>query len=229
MSLFRTITSAIGKLAVVAALLAAFLAGLGAVVWLSLRGEELKVPEIVGKDVLESEKELAALGLKLKKRSSLFSEEKPNTVLEQLPKAGETVKTGQIILVTVSKKDPEGSEEPATVDKEEAEQTEAGNEAAAQPKTSKPKNKANANADKKASTTRDVVSNKSGNKNSNIAGLNKSNGNKAGSNQSNGNSSNKAPANSNQGTKSNSSGDPKPGSSKTPVPSGGDTRSRKVP
>ena len=95
--------TAIGKLAVIGVLLGAFGVGMAGVIYVSLSGSEIKVPEIVGKDFVQSEKELAALGLKLKKRADRASTEPINTVIEQLPKAGETVKTGQLILVVVSK------------------------------------------------------------------------------------------------------------------------------
>src|SRR5258706_13845114 len=81
---------------------------------MSLQGKEVKVPEITGKDFSDSEKELALLGLKIKKRADRASTEKPNKVIEQLPKPGETVKTGQMILVVTSKGAGEG-EKPATL------------------------------------------------------------------------------------------------------------------
>src|SRR4026207_2066614 len=103
MSIISRTFSAFGKLIVVIGLLTAFLGGMAGVVYMSLLGSELKVPEIVGKDFVESEKELAALGLKIRKRADRVSTEQINTVLEQLPKPGETVKTGQWISVVVSK------------------------------------------------------------------------------------------------------------------------------
>lgn len=115
MTLIRKGTSALGKLLMIAVLAATFFAGMVGVVYLSLQGEELKVPEIVGKDFFESEEELEQLGLKIKKRADRYSKEKQNTILEQRPKAGEVVKTGQMILVVVSKEDPDGDEAPATI------------------------------------------------------------------------------------------------------------------
>src|SRR5829696_10510372 len=91
--------SAIGKFAIVALLLATFLGGMAVVVVTSLSGNVIQVPEIIGKDFVQSEKELAALGLKIRKRADRVSTEQMNTVLEQLPKAGDTVKTGQWISV----------------------------------------------------------------------------------------------------------------------------------
>ena len=103
MSIISKGFSAIGKLVTLVVMLAAFAGGMVGVVYMSLAGAEIKVPEIVGKDFVESEKELAALGLKIRKRADRVSGEQINTVLEQLPKAGETVKTGQWISVVVSK------------------------------------------------------------------------------------------------------------------------------
>ncbi len=114
MGFVKTGISALGKLAVVAGLLAAFLAAMAGVVYMSLSGKEISVPEITGKDFFESEKELAALGLKIKRRADRPSTEKLNTVLEQLPKAGETVKTGQLIFVVVSKAGVEGEDTQKT-------------------------------------------------------------------------------------------------------------------
>jgi hypothetical protein len=150
--------SAIGKLAVVAVLLGAFLASMAGVVYMSLSGEELTVPEITGKDFFESEKELAALGLKIKRRADRPSTEKMNTVLEQLPKAGETVKTGQLIFVVVSKAGVEGDEAPKSLIKDlETDDSEKIEEMISEkPKKARSNSNSNANAKKKADTTRDV-------------------------------------------------------------------------
>lgn len=117
MSLYENGIAALGKLLTVGLLAFVFLLGLGGVLFVSLQGEEVKVPEIVGKNFESSEDELASLGLRIKKRADRYSEEPPDTVLEQLPKPGETVKTGQMVLVVVSKANPEGEEKPATIQK----------------------------------------------------------------------------------------------------------------
>ena len=204
------------------ALAGAFLVGLVGVVYLSLRGEEIQVPEIVGKDKNEAEKELIALGLKMKKRADRYSEEKPNTVLEQSPKAGTTAKTGQQILVVVSQVNPESSEAPATVVKEDEEDTAPTADGVERPK--KPTNK-NANVKKPAQTSRDVSSNKT-TKNSNV---NTGKSTVANTSKSNTSSSNTGgtttPANNKPPTSPSSS--PKPAASKTPT--SGDTRTRKIP
>lgn len=152
--------SALSKLAFIAVLLAAFGVGMAGVVYMSLSGSELTVPEIVGKDFVESERELAALGLKIKRRADRPSTEKINTVLEQLPKAGETVKTGQMILVVVSKAGLEGEEVPKSLQKGlDADDTEKIEQMISD-KPKKPKTNSNSNK-KKADTTRDVIANDS--------------------------------------------------------------------
>lgn len=223
--------SAIGKLFVVAALAAAFLVGMAGVVYMSLQGEEMKVPEIVGKDFAETEKEFAALGLKIKKRADRYSTEKPNTILEQLPKSGDTVKTGQMILVVTSKTNPEGEEAPVTIKKNGEDEDDS--EKIEELISDKPKksNKANQNAaanssKKKGSTTRDVIKEKT-NGNSNSSGADNSNKSNSNDNSAS-NKSNKNTSTNSNSKPTNSSNSNKTNSNKTPT-SGGDTRPRKTP
>ena len=160
MSILSTGFSALGKLAIVVVLLASFLAGMAGDVYMSLSGSVIQVPEIVGKDFVQSEKELASLGLKIRKRADRVSEEPMNTVLEQLPKAGETVKSGQWISVVVSKAGAVGEETPSSLKKViEEDDTEKIEEMI----SDKPKKvKSNSNTSKKkADTTRDVIANES--------------------------------------------------------------------
>ena len=159
MSIVSRSFSAIGKLVVLGILLLAFFGGMAGVVYMSLSGSELKVPEIVGKDFLQSEKELAALGLKIKRRADRVSGEPMNTVLEQLPKAGETVKTGQMILVVVSKAGAPEEQPPPSLRQNIEDDTETiGDMISDKPK----KAKTNSNTNKKkADTTRDVIGNES--------------------------------------------------------------------
>jgi hypothetical protein len=224
MGFVKTGASALGKLLMMAVLAAAFVVGMVGVVWLSLRGEEIKVPEIVGKDFNESEKELAALGLKIKRRSYRYSEEKPNTVIEQAPKAGDTVKTGHQILVVVAQGNPEGTEAPAPLKKDDKDDVESLDSNTDKPKTT---NK-NANV-KKPEKTRDVISNKA-NKNANTGN---SNGNSENSNsKSNSNSSDNK--NSTTPSTNKSSNPATPGKTPQPKPNdkppaAGDTRNRRTP
>ena len=156
--------SALGQLAFIGVLLFAFMGGMAGVVYMALSGEEVRVPDLVGKDFVESEKELASLGLKLKRRADRPSTEKINTVLEQLPKPGETVKTGQMILVVVAKQGAEG--EVATPIKKETEEDDA--ERIEEMISDKPKANSNTTRKKKADTKRDVIAN-SASSNTNIA------------------------------------------------------------
>ena len=223
MSFIKKSASAFGKLIVVIALAGAFIVGMVSVVYMSLQGEEMKVPEIVGKDLNESEKELAALGLKLKKRADRFSNEKPNTILEQLPKAGDTVKTGQMVLVVTSKLNPDGEEEPATIKKSGEEDDSEKIEELISDKPKKTANKnTNTNVKKKSSTTRDVLSN---NSKDNSANTGNSNKNTESNNNSSDKSNKNSTSNQSDANKSKKSGETaKPG--KTPS---GDTRPRKTP
>jgi beta-lactam-binding protein with PASTA domain len=129
------------------------------VVYMSLQGSEIKVPEIVGKNYLDSEKELTALGLKIQRRAERPSGEPANTVLEQLPKPGETVKTGQLILVVTSTPAANAEETPSTLKRDIEEDDSETIESMI---SDKPKKKSNSNSNsskKKADTTRDVLGN----------------------------------------------------------------------
>ena len=230
MSVIKKGASAFGKLFIVAALAAAFLSGMAGVVYMSLQGEEMKVPEIVGKDFVESEKELAALGLRIKKRADRYSTEKPNTILEQLPNSGETVKTGQMILVVTSKTNPEGDEEPAVIKKngEDEDDSEKIEELISdKPKKSSKTNQNTNSNKKKVATTRDVIKEKS-NSNSNSAGASNSiNKNSNTSDNSGANKSNKdAPTNTNN-KPANSTNSNKPNSNKPATVEG--VRPQKTP
>lgn len=145
---------ALGRLATVVILAGAFLFGMSGVVYMSLQGKEVQVPEITGKDLKAGETELAALGLKIKRRADRFSQETPGTVIEQLPKPGETVKTGQLILVVTSKGPGEGGLPPSLKDSSEEDDSEKIEEMI----TEKPKkSKTNSNSNKKkVDTARDV-------------------------------------------------------------------------
>lgn len=164
MGLISTGISAIGKLAALGILLGAFGVGLAAVVYMSLSGAEIKVPEIVGKDFVESEKELAALGLKIRRRADRASGEKINTVLEQLPRPGETVKTGQWISVVVSREGAVPSETPKSLQKdiEEDDTKKIEDMISDKPKRAKANSNSNSNSNTskaKADTTRDTIAN----------------------------------------------------------------------
>jgi beta-lactam-binding protein with PASTA domain len=146
--------SAVGKLIALGVLAAAFFTGLAGVVYMSLQGKEVQVPDITGKDLGEADKELALLGLKIKKRADRASQEQPGTVIEELPKPGDTVKTGQMILVVTSRGPENGATPPPATAKSGDEDDSEKIEEMISDKPKKPKN-ANTNK-KKPDTTRDV-------------------------------------------------------------------------
>jgi superfamily II DNA helicase RecQ len=250
MSIAKRSASALGKLLTVVVLAAAFASGLVGVVYMSLRGDEMKVPEIVGKDLSQSKQELAELGLKVQKRADRYSTEKPNTILEQIPKAGDTVKTGQMILVVISKTNPDAPDEaPATIKKSggtDEDDTEKIEELISD-KPKKATNKTNSNGSaanpvkKKTSTTRDVLSGNSNNSNANSADGNSANSSKTDSNGTSTKDNKNGASNTNKTTipptdaKKPNDGGAKPATTKTPVKpaaattTGGDVRPRKTP
>lgn len=116
-NIFKKLISALSRGITVLLIGAVFMVGMVGAMLIFLTGSEVVVPEIVGRNYVESEDLLSDLGLRIKRRAERYSEEKPGTVLEQIPKAGETVKTGQMILVVVSKSVPDGDEKPATLKK----------------------------------------------------------------------------------------------------------------
>ncbi len=167
MSLLAIGVSAVGKLVLLVVLLGAFLASMAGVVYMSLAGTELKVPELVGKDFVQSERELAALGLKIKRRADRPSSQPINTVLEQLPRPGETVKTGQLILVVTSKAGVDADTPKSLIEDIEADDTEKIEEMISD-KPKKTRTSTNSNTAKKtADTKRDVIANTASEGNSN--------------------------------------------------------------
>jgi beta-lactam-binding protein with PASTA domain len=151
--------SALTKLGILAVLAVAFLFGMATVVYMSLQGSVVQVPELVGKNLADGKNELASLGLKIQVRASRPTTDPPDTVLEQLPRPGETVKTGQLIVVVTSKPTAQPEETPSTLKKSiEEDDTETIENMI----SDKPKKKSNSNsnsAKKKADTTRDVLGN----------------------------------------------------------------------
>ena len=116
--------SALRRIGIVVLLAIAFLFGLATTVYLSLRSPEVTVPEVVGKDRFEAERILAQADLNFRVRATRPSNQvKADTVLFQLPRAGEVVKAGQTVAMDVSRASQAGeaSEADATDKKLEAE------------------------------------------------------------------------------------------------------------
>lgn len=212
MSLVKKSLPVFGKLAVVSLLLAAFVVGLGGVLMMSLRSKEVKVPAIIGKDFGEGERELAQSELKIRKRTDRFSQEKPNTILEQSPAEGEILKTGQTVAVVVARAEAIGDEKPAEVkkDKTKDEDKPKGVDEPTEVDKARQKRKAankNANTNKNGNANGNA-NNSNGNSNSGASNANNSNGGNNNARNNNARNSNGGatgantrPANTNPGTR----------------------------
>jgi hypothetical protein len=108
--------SALRRTGLVVLIAIAFLFGLVTTVYLSLRSPEVTVPEVVGKDRLEAERILANADLNFRVRATRPSNRvQANTVLFQVPRAGEVVKTGQTVAMDISRTAKEGEAAEAVV------------------------------------------------------------------------------------------------------------------
>jgi len=176
------ILSALRRLGTVIAIAIVFLFGLATTVYLSLRSPEVKVPDVVGKDRFEAEHILGGAGLNYRVRATRPSNQlKADTVLFQVPRAGEVVKAGQTVAMDISRTAKEGETSEAVVEKpaEENAKPENTNEAGAanenKPKRNKNTNKnanENANANANANGNRNANSNRPLNRNANAGNVN---------------------------------------------------------
>src|SRR4030095_58215 len=137
--------SALRRLTVVIAIAIVFVFGLASTVYLSLRSPEVRVPELVGKDRFEAEQVLGAAGLNFRVRSTRPNNEmKADTVLFQLPRAGEVVKTGQTVAMDISRSAKAGEASEAVVPEKPPEEKPANENE----NDNKPKRNKNTNANK---------------------------------------------------------------------------------
>ena len=129
MSLASNALSVLQRIGLVILIGLAFLFGLSATVYLSLRSPEVTVPNVVGQDRFEAERILGEAGLNFRVRATRPSNEvKADTVLFQLPRAGEVVKTGQTVAMDISRTAREGEASEAVVtDKKVSEEKAAEN------------------------------------------------------------------------------------------------------
>ena len=162
MSAIRQTLTIIKRIAIVIGIAIAFTLGLLGAVYLSLRSSETKVPDIVGKDRTAAENTISDAGLNFRVRAErVTSEAKPNTVLIQLPRAGEIVKVGQTVAVDISR--PGIGGEPSTPANNNSENT---NE---QQNSSASTNSGNSNSNTNANTNRRKPANRNDNLNANRA------------------------------------------------------------
>jgi beta-lactam-binding protein with PASTA domain len=174
---------ALGKVGIVLAIGAAFLSGLAGTVYLSLRSAEVKVPDIIGKDRLAAEAALSDAGLHLRQRGTRYSADvQPNTILDQMPKAGEVIKVGQTVAIVLSRAAAKEGESSMPL-----------NTAENKPEAEKPPEGENAN--KPAATANNQNENQNQNQNKEKRTRNKNTNNSNNSN--NGNASNRNANNAN--------------------------------
>lgn len=166
-SLVARIASIFRSIAIVIAIAVVFLFGVATTVYLSLRSPEVQVPDVVGKDRFEAERILADANLKFRVRSTRPSKSNPDTVLFQLPRAGEVVKVGQTVAMDISRVIKEG-ETPENVTPDEPSENRNTNSAANnnenKPKKPRPKNtneNANGNANANGNTNKPANVNRS--------------------------------------------------------------------
>jgi beta-lactam-binding protein with PASTA domain len=163
--------SALRRLGIVVLLAIAFLFGLATTVYLSLRSPEVTVPEVVGKDRYEAEKILAQADLNFRVRATRPSNQvKADTVLFQLPRAGEVVKVGQTVAMDISRTTlaGEASEADATDKKlEEEKAANANANAARNLNENKPRRNRNTNANKNSNENDNADSETNRNSNAN--------------------------------------------------------------
>lgn len=166
--LVARITSVFRSVAIVIAIAFVFLFGVATTVYLSLRSPEVKVPDVVGKNRFDAEKILADADLKFRIRSTRPSNEaQPDTVMFQLPRAGEVVKTGQTVAMDISRvaKAGESSEKVTPDEPSENRNTNSAN-TENKPKRPRPKNtNENANGNTNGNTNKSINANKSTNTN----------------------------------------------------------------
>ena len=90
------------RLLVIACLATVFCFSAGAVMYMVLRGRTVEVPNVVGKSERDAEAALSEYGLRMQVRRINDGNVPVNAVSVQSPAAGATVKTGQLVRVSVS-------------------------------------------------------------------------------------------------------------------------------
>jgi hypothetical protein len=165
--------SALGKVGIVLSIIVIFLFGFVGTVYLSLRTAEVKVPDVLGKDRFTAETMLNDVGLSIRIRGTRPSnEKKPDTILSQLPEAGQVVKAGIPVAVEVSRVPKEGEGVPSS--------EETGQEANKPADNSNDNQAAATNQNQNQNQNQNKPKNKNTNKNSNNANSkNANNSNKA--------------------------------------------------
>jgi PASTA domain len=159
------------RIVIVIGIAIAFTLGLLGAIYLSLRSSETRVPDIVGKDRAAAENAISDAGLNFRVRATRStSDAKPDTVLIQLPHAGEVVKVGQTVAVDISRASPDGQSLTPSNTNTEANNNTSNSNSSANSNTNtekKPTNRNanNSNANKNANSNRAANRNQNGNAN----------------------------------------------------------------
>jgi len=131
---------------------------------------------VIGKDRFEAEQILSDAGLNFRVRATRPSNQsKADTVLFQLPRAGEVVKVGQTVAMDISRaaKEGEASEGDATDKKVAEEQAESASRAASEAAEVRPKRKPiNRNANDNTNANGNANADRNANRNANIVNRN---------------------------------------------------------
>lgn len=183
MSIATKTLSAVAKVFIVIGIAIAFSGGFAFAVYWSLRSSEVKVPDVVGKDRYVAENELTGAGLNFRVRAVRPSNQlKADSVIFQLPRAGDVVKAGQTVAVDVSRPAKEG-EASDTLNHDDnsnsnkANENRNANDAAAPGNDNKPKHNRNANANGNANGNANAAGNRNTNSNRPKPNANATNGN----------------------------------------------------
>ena len=169
MSLAARVVSIFRSITIVIAIVVVFLFGVATTVYLSLRSPETKVPDVVGKNRFDAEKILEEADLNFRVRAYRPSNQaQPDTVLFQLPRAGEVVKAGQTVAMDVSRPAKEGESPEIVTPVDDTNENRNANSSANtnENKPRKPKNK-NENANGNTNGNTNANANKPANANAN--------------------------------------------------------------
>jgi hypothetical protein len=207
--------AALKRILIVFAIALAFTVGVFGAIYLSLRSSETRVPDIVGKDRMAAEDTISSAGLNFRVRATRpTSEAKANTVIFQLPRAGEVVKVGQTVAVDISR--ATNGESAPTPDTNSNTNTNTNTE-------DKNKNAANsrANANSNENKPKKKPANKNDNANAN------GNANRAANQNRNANANRPTPANAN--TNANRTATPAHSNVNSNAPKGNTNGNRRAP
>jgi len=160
-SFVTRVLSVFRRISIVIAIAIAFVFGVGSTVYLSLRSPEVTVPDVVGKDRFDAEKILASADLNFRIRASRpTNQAKPDTVVFQLPRAGEVVKAGQTVAMDISRPTKLG-ETPETV--KPAEDSKENRNANVNANENKPRRNKNKNANENGNANANASANANAN------------------------------------------------------------------